>query len=269
MMPDALAVSSGAARPVGAYQEHAPPASLASYVECFWSRTGLPGASRSPRIHRVLPDGCADIVVAFDSDASGAAAAAVGTMTRPVVFTDSTCVSYVGVRLRPGVAGALFRAPASELTDQRPDLADVWPHTEPFTDALATTVETGARLKILTGEIARRLLAAPTLPPPTVLAATASIAASRGRLPIRSLAAQLGVSRQHLARSFAQYVGLSPKMLARIVRARSVVEMARDAAALDWVSVALDAGYYDQSHLIADVRELTGLSPGSWLGARI
>jgi AraC-like DNA-binding protein len=47
------------------------------------------------------------------------------------------------------------------------------------------------------------------------------------------------------------------------------VEMARGATDLDWVSVALDAGYYDQSHLIADVRELTGLSPGSWLGARI
>jgi AraC-like DNA-binding protein len=268
-MPNALAVPSGGTRPVGAYEEHAPPASLASYVECFWSRTDIPGLHHSPRSHRVLPDGCADIVVAFDSDTGGPAAAAVGTMTRPVVFTDTTRVSYVGVRFRPGVAGALFRAPASELTDQRLDLADVWPAVDPLMDAFSTTAETGARMNILTAEIARRLLAAPTLPPPAVVAAAASIAASRGRVPIRSLAGQLGVTRQHLARSFAQYVGVSPKMLARIVRARSVVEMARDATDLDWVSVALDAGYYDQSHLIADVRELTGLSPGSWLGARI
>jgi AraC-like DNA-binding protein len=268
-MADAMTVPSGIARPVDAYEEHAPPTSLASYIECFWSRTGAGTWPASPRSHRVLPDGCADVVIAFDNDTSGPAAAAVGTMTRPVLFTDTTRVSYVGARFRPGVAGALFRAPASELTDQRPELADVWPQIEPFTDALATTAEPGARLKILTAEIARRLLAAPTLPPPAVVAAAASIASSRGRLPIRSLAAQLGVSRQHLARSFAQYVGVSPKMLARIVRARSVVEMARDAADLDWVSVALDAGYYDQSHLIAEVRELTGLPPGSWLGARI
>ena len=267
-MPDALAVPSGVVGPVDAYQEHAPPASLASYVECFWSRSGTRAGQPSTRSHRVLPDGCADVVVAFDSGGGAPAAAAVGTMTRPMLVTDTTQVSYVGVRFRPGVAGALFGLPASELADQRPDLTDVWPQVDPLIDALAASSDAGVRMRILSAEIARRLLAARSLPPASVVAAAASIAASRGTVSIRSLAGQLGVSRQHLARSFAHYVGLSPKMLARIVRARGVVEMARHAADVDWVSVALDAGYYDQSHLIADVRELTGLPPTSWLGAR-
>ncbi|MDQ3998075.1 MAG: helix-turn-helix domain-containing protein, partial [Gemmatimonadota bacterium] len=89
---------------------------------------------------------------------------------------------------------------------------------------------------------------------------------TRGTLSIRALAAELGVTRQHLARSFAQHVGLSPKMLARIVRTRGVVDRARAAADVDWSSVALDAGYYDQSHLIAEVKKLTGLPPAAWLG---
>lgn len=268
-MPDAVAVPSGPIRPADAYQEHAPPASLASYIDCFWSRGATRGGERLARDHRVLPDGCADIVVAFDCDGSGAAAAAVGTMTRPMVVVDTTRVSYIGVRFRPGVAGALFGIPATELTDRRPDLADVWPQIEPLMDSLAATPDGGARMKILSAEIARRLLAARSLPPPAVIAAASRITASRGKVPIRSLAGELGVSRQHLARSFAHYVGLSPKTLARIVRARTVVEIARHAIEVDWVSVALDAGYYDQSHLIADLRELTGLSPSAWLGARI
>jgi AraC-like DNA-binding protein len=91
------------------------------------------------------------------------------------------------------------------------------------------------------------------------------IAATRGNLSIRTLAADLGVTRQHLARAFAQHVGVAPKMLARIIRARSVVAHARAATAVDWSTLALDAGYYDQSHLIADLKELTGLGPSDWV----
>ena len=33
----------------------------------------------------------------------------------------------------------------------------------------------------------------------------------------------------------------------------------------DWVRIAADAGYYDQAHLIADFRQLVGLTPGAFL----
>lgn len=267
-MPDALSVPPGAARPAGAYQEHAPPASLAQHVECFWSRTASGKAAGVPRSHRVMPDGCVDIVLGFEAGGGAPnAAMAVGTMTQALVFHDSTSTSYLGVRFRPGVAGVLFAMPASGLTDERTALIDLWPHTDALNEALALADDTAGRIRVLSAEIARRLLAAPSAPPPVVIAATVRIAAARGRLPIRELAKELGVTRQHLARSFAQHVGLSPKMLARIVRARGVVDRARDATDVDWSSVALDAGYYDQSHLIADVKELTGLPPGAWVGA--
>jgi AraC-like DNA-binding protein len=216
-----------------------------------------------------MPDGCVDIVLAFEADGLAPnAAMAVGTMTRALVVHDSTSTSYLGVRFRPGVAGIVFGMPASELTDERPALGDVWPQTDALTDTLVLAGDTSARIRVVSAEIARRLLAAPSAPPATVTAAAARIAVARGRLPIGELAKELGVTRQHLARSFAQHVGLSPKMLARVVRARCVVERAREATEIDWSSVALDAGYYDQSHLIADVKELTGLSPGAWVGAR-
>jgi hypothetical protein len=38
-------------------------------------------------------------------------------------------------------------------------------------------------------------------------------------------------------------------------------------SAAGWM-LALEAGYYDQSHLIAEVKELTGVLPGAWLAGR-
>jgi AraC-like DNA-binding protein len=261
-MPGALSTPPDAARPTGgAYIEHAPPVALAPYVECFWSRGQSLPALDIPRSHRVIPDGCVDVVLTLDGRVH---AEAVGAMTHAMVFSDSSNTGYLGVRFRPGVAGVLFGLPASELTDRTVDLGDVWRDSDVVRESLASAPDTADGIRALSATIARKLLAAPSAPPAAVVAAAQRIAAARGDLPIRALAAELGLTRQHLARLFAEHVGLSPKTLARVVRARRVVERVRGGADVDWVSVALDAGYYDQSHLIGEVKELTGLSPGAW-----
>ena len=47
------------------------------------------------------------------------------------------------------------------------------------------------------------------------------------------------------------------------VRLQRAVRMA--ATSKDWVRIAAEAGYYDQAHLIADFRQLVGLTPGAFL----
>lgn len=68
----------------------------------------------------------------------------------------------------------------------------------------------------------------------------------------------LGVGRRQLERRCLALLGMSPKQferLERFHRALSAVVM-RDAAPL--VQTAIDAGYYDQSHLALDARQLGG-----------
>jgi AraC-like DNA-binding protein len=209
-----------------------------------------------------MPDGCVDIVLTFGPPSASALVA--GAMTRPLVVHDLSPSSYLGVRFRPGVAGVLFGLPASQLTNERPLLSDVWAGSDALTEALALAGDTFGRVRVLSAAIARRLLAAPAGPPAVVTTAAERLAATRGKVAIRALAAELGVTRQHLARLFAAHVGLSPKMLARIIRARGVVDRARGASDVDWSSLALEAGYYDQSHLIGELKELTGLAPTAW-----
>ncbi len=80
---------------------------------------------------------------------------------------------------------------------------------------------------------------------------------------MESVASHLGVTARHLRRAFTESVGIGPKEFARTVRLQRAVR--RAATSKDWARIAVDAGYYDQAHLIADFRQLVGLTPGAFL----
>src|SRR5439155_17147015 len=101
----------------------------------------------------------------------------------------------------------------------------------------------------------------------SVDAAVRAILRAGGNLSIASLAPALGVTRQHLARAFARHVGVPPKTFARVTRVRRALAKARVASAVDWAALALEAGFYDQSHLSGEIKEFTGRTPSAWLAS--
>ena len=89
-----------------------------------------------------------------------------------------------------------------------------------------------------------------------------------GRGTVRGWASELGVTDRHLRNLLTHHVGLSPKRYARVTRANRTLRRAerrRRAGRLDWAELAQESGYYDQSHLIDDFRELMGESPEAFL----
>jgi AraC-like DNA-binding protein len=100
----------------------------------------------------------------------------------------------------------------------------------------------------------------PAEPDVIVGAALRAIGAAAGALRVRTLAQALGVSQDALEKRFRRTVGSSPKQFATIVRVRQAVELSRESPSL--TALALDAGYYDQSHFIRDFRAITGDAPG-------
>lgn len=69
---------------------------------------------------------------------------------------------------------------------------------------------------------------------------------------------------RQLERIFECQVGLSPKLFARVARLRLALELSARTTVPDWSSIAVDAGYFDQSHLIRDFRSLTGETPAGF-----
>ncbi len=60
---------------------------------------------------------------------------------------------------------------------------------------------------------------------------------------------------------FRRHVGLGPKQFARVIRMQRLRSQLKTAHRPDWASLALDAGYHAQSHMIAECRLLAGLTP--------
>src|SRR5690349_15653497 len=92
-----------------------PPPQLGHWVDALWLFEGQGGA------HRVLPDGCIDILVDLDSGEGSVA----GPMTKAEVVELPAGARVFGVRFRPGAAALLLETSASALADQHVSLSDV------------------------------------------------------------------------------------------------------------------------------------------------
>jgi transcriptional regulator GlxA family with amidase domain len=128
----------------------------------------------------------------------------------------------------------------------------------------AATVE--ERLRRAADWVAERMAKARKIDPAIAWAAR-RIEQSGGAVSIAELRGQIGLSKSRLAEAFREQVGLGPKLYARVVRFRRATAMLQKGAR-SLVEVALAAGFYDQPHMNAEFRELSGLAPGEFLAAR-
>jgi len=237
-------------------REIAPPVELADYVDRFWYRCA--GEADGPAgLTRVLPDGCLDIVIGPRE------AIVVGAMTRPILVPSVGRDRLLGVRFRPGLATAFLPIPAAALTDDRAPLEAVWPDGARVADYVGSAPGTEQAVSRLAETLIARMPRIAAVPP-DLLAAVTRIIARGGRINISRLAVSLGVTRQHLARRFATHVGVTPKTLCRVMRLRQVLHSA-GSGRMNWAALAADLGYSDQSHLVAEFRSLTGVTPSRWV----
>jgi len=203
---------------------------------------------------RVVPDACVDLIW------SGHRLTIAGPDTRARLVSLDPGTRIVGVRLRPGVAGAVLGLPATELCDEAPDAHEVLGRDA--AEALFAELHAGGDPHA----ILRRAVEVRAERSPDRLVRAAITALDRPDARVAEVADDLGLSARQLQRRVADAVGYGPKTLARVLRFRRLQALAASQPAL--VDLALDAGYADQAHMTAEVTRLAGLSPVRFLKDR-
>ncbi|MEF9907357.1 helix-turn-helix domain-containing protein [Streptomyces sp. P9-A2] len=222
-----------------------------------WTNTPTgTGASVGTGAGRVLPDGCMDLLW-HDGRLLVA-----GPDTHAHLTEGGTSSSWAGIRFHPGTAPALLGVPAHELRDRRPDLTDIWPTAE-VRRATARVNAAADPARGLEDLALRRAAEAVTPPDPVLRHVVAALDAGR---PVAKTADELGLSARQLHRRSLTAFGYGPKTLARILRFRRALALARGGT--PYAETATRTGYADQAHLSRDVRDLTGLPLGELLATR-
>ncbi|ANE46888.1 AraC family transcriptional regulator [Paenibacillus swuensis] len=93
------------------------------------------------------------------------------------------------------------------------------------------------------------------------------VARSREVTRVDTLCETVHMNVRTLQRLFEQYVGVSPKWVIQLYRLQNAAEQLERDVLIDWISVAADLGYYDQSHFIKDFRTVIGQTPEEYMRA--
>jgi AraC-like DNA-binding protein len=264
---------------------HAPPAPLSRFVEHLWvARSGadepavegdqFPAGGVSVLFNLGPPQALIDPATGGITWYDGAWAA--GERERPLRLAAPWGSDLVGVQFRPGAAGAFLGVPLGALAERIVDLADLWPDAAELRERLAPAAGSAARLALLERELQARLARAASKVRPAAHErldglVEHAVEALRRRGPgasIGGLADDLGLSRRHLARVFADRVGIGPKALQRVLRFQRVIRATAALGRPAWAEIALRCGYFDQAHLIRDFRRYTGIRPSEYLARR-
>jgi AraC-like DNA-binding protein len=246
------------AQPVPHYAEFLPALALRGEVLCLWEQKTSGDSQTHP--HRVLPDGCIDIVLI-----DGELPAVVGPWTEAFIANFSPGTQIVGARFHPGRAARLLGIAASELLNQNVPLRDMWrkARSERFL-RIAETKELAARRRELEAALSVEL-AMGVDADREVGVAMEWLARTPG-IRLEPVSRRLGMSSRQLQRRFRAAVGYGPKLFQAVLRFQRLLHLSqRRGGGASLAELSLDAGYADQAHMTREVRRFSGIAPAALL----
>lgn len=257
------------------FRSYEPIPPVSGFVESLWLYNGF----ESPQLkERILPSGTFELVFNLRDDElriykalqpdrcqrfSGAIIA--GPYERFFSTDTAEEASVMGVHFRPGGAFPFLGLSADELVDTHVDLETIWgPGASEIRERLSATTSVVCRFELLQNWLLSRMVG-PLEHHPAVSLALGGLYLDNSGAVVRKLARDAGLSDRRFIDVFRLEVGLTPKLFSRIQRFQRVLARVHNIPAPDWAQLALDHGYFDQSHMIRDFHAFSGFSPADYL----
>ncbi|KHF36555.1 transcriptional activator FtrA [Paenibacillus sp. P1XP2] len=243
------------------YREFPPGKALEPYVACYW--TVEFDASCDRKLHRIIPDGCADIIFDLHAPSFAQSAMLAGLMSSFETMDLTDRCYFFGIRFFADQASRFIGYSVAELSGGDVFLEDVW-GTE--ASLVAERVQEAAgSVQAMIG-LAESMLSAklhrPACPDPQpIRTAMQHLYAGRGMVSVRALAEELCYSERTVRRMFQKEFGMAPKELASIIRFQCLLQELHKGPSFRFSDTAVQHGYYDQPHLIHMFKRFYGLTP--------
>jgi AraC-like DNA-binding protein len=260
------------------YRTRAPRPEISRFVETLWFYEGLDvGHSKE----KLLPDASMELIIDLsegpkklydnrnlDRYTEFNQCWVSGFQRQYIVLGVQRGASMMGAHFRTGGAAPFFNFPISELAGSVVELDLIWKREIlALREQLLEVPTPDQKFDLLESFLVAK--AKPRIEPDDTISAALGMLNNWPVLPLKELASRLGLSHKQMLSRFDCRVGVTPKVASRIFRFQKALgATAKTEIIPDWSDLAVDCGYYDQSHMIHEFQELAGLTPTEYLRGR-
>ena len=240
---------------------------------------GFEPTAMLPTLDVVLPDGCIDLLIntgptfkridnLSSKDFLIKDYALIGQRKNAVEISQTVDTTFFAIRFTPFGMKSLFPFDSSELTGTMIDLdRSIKNVVDPIRSVLEKKITFQEKLieieEVLESKITN------TIPSNFLVEkATSEILNGHGNFNVSEFCSKEGIHKSTLEKNFLSYVGLSPKEFAAIIRFNRAHSLLQKEGKIKLTHLALDCGYYDQSHMIKEFKRFSNSSPSKLIKAQ-
>jgi AraC-like DNA-binding protein len=263
------------------YLEHKPAAPLSSVIHLMWYAQA---PSVAHRRERVLPTGRVQIILNLardflldcPEDSPGLRvppALVIGARSIYEIIDSTDLVDLIGIVFAPGGFSPFASDAVDLFTNRNTSLEDLWGSSaRSLRDRLREPATPQARLRCLEAFLLERFSSRLQLRSPSHCPELRFALQLFHREPsittVRAMARSAGWSERRFSQLFREEVGLTPKTWCRIQRFQLAVQQLHAGADVPWAELALDCGFYDQSHFANEFRAFSGIDATTYSARR-
>lgn len=252
------------------YSTYAPGNILSPYIKFYWELEDAEG-SMNPVKERIFPDGSIELIfhwgdffqkyIDADQVISQPRSFIHGQIKRFIEVRPTGKIGIFSIRFQPHGLYPFLKQDVSELTGLTISTYELWGlEGRLLEERIMEAGSAATRIQLIEKFLVQRLQSRKR-PQHDIDHCIRLINYSNGLIPMEKLASEINSGRRSMERKFLEQVGMSPKLLARIIRFQKVLNKIETNNIKSFTAVAYDGGFYDQSHFIRDFKEFTGYNP--------
>lgn len=252
------------------YKEIPPVKALLPYIKCFWVLENERSGKNTP-LEKVLPDACPELIIHYGDRfriktetgkiKTQPKSFVFGPLTRHIEIGPTGNSGMIAARFYPGGLSAFSSGSVKTITNTYIPLTSWFGNQAALLEKEVCAAKTIDKRKTIIENFLLTLLPPQSSDPLLPVGLLDNIISKQDPVKIEALSDTLNIGRRHLERRFNREIGMTPKMLLKIVRFQNVFKILHHKKVKSLTALTYEAGYFDQSHFYRDFKAFSGLTP--------
>lgn len=252
-----------------------PPDILKPFVRFFWVLEHELAAGEPEYVYRSIADGCTEMVFHYQStfdeinahgQENGGPSGIQFQTNRYRRFITRQSFGIFGAYIYPFAVPRFFNIPSSETTNLSLDYDTFLGRAGRELEERMMVAPNNQKRAVILADFLLMRLRHNTPTDNRIITSIRQVIHINQHKTVAQLADAFNLSPRQFDRRFKEYAGFSPKSYLRLIRFQDAIKQYGSNKSL--TQIALECGYYDQSHFIHDVKTFTGYHPSFYFSGK-